>query len=183
MSIQQTSRPRIVAYRISGIIASILGYFIDFIFGLTLIFGNPLGGVGTIIVLLIFIAIGTWLIIYGIKTKRKIIRFKKYVNIISLENENSLENIANACSQSIDFVIKDLEVMIAQKFFTNAYIDRDTNEIVLERKNNSEVSNNIIAKTEAVESKVVTCKNCGASNNITIGTVAECEFCGSVLNS
>ncbi|WP_459479704.1 hypothetical protein [Clostridium saccharoperbutylacetonicum] len=182
MSIQQTSRPRIVAYRIAGIIASILGYFIDFIFGITLIFA-PTDGIGTIIALLIFIAIGTWLIIYGIKTKRKILRFKKYVSIISLENGTSLEIIANECSQSIDFVRKDLEVMITQKFFTNAYIDRNTNEIVLERKNNPEVLNNTMTETEAVESKVVTCKNCGASNNITIGTIAECEFCGSVLNS
>lgn len=184
MSMQQTSRSAIVVHRIMGILASVVGYFVDFIFGITLLFGK-LKDAASIIVLLIFLVIGTLLIIYGIKTKRRIQRFKKYVSIMSLENETSLENIANSCSQSLDFVTKDLQTMINQKFFTNAYIDKNTNTIILERKNTA-YTHDTVKKADAVKpnnSKAVTCKNCGASNNITIGTVAECEFCGSVINS
>lgn len=182
MSTQQTtSRSAIVIHRIAGVLASVLGYILDFIFGLTLVFGK-LKDTASIIVILIFITIGTLLIVYGIKTKRKIIRFKNYVSIVSLENQTSLENISSACSQSIDFVTKDLQRMINQKFFTNAYIDKNTNEIVLQKKHIT-ASDNIVKRAEKVESKAVTCKSCGASNNIIIGKIAECEFCGSAIDS
>lgn len=184
MNMQQTSRSAIVVHRIMGVLASVVGYFIDFIFGITLLFGR-LKGAASIIVLLIFLVVGTLLIAYGIKTKRRIQRFKKYVSIISLENEISLENIASSCSQSLDFVTKDLQTMINQKFFTNAYIDKNTNTIILERKNTA-YTHDTVKEAYSVtsnNSKAVTCKNCGASNNIIIGTIAECEFCGSAINS
>ncbi|MDR3597617.1 hypothetical protein [Clostridium sp.] len=184
MNIQQTSRSAIVVHRIMGVLASVVGYFVDFIFGITLLFGK-LKNAASIILLLIFLVIGTLLIVYGIKTKKRIQRFKKYVSIMSLENETSLENIANSCSQSLDFVTKDLQIMINQKFFINAYIDKNTNAIILERKY-ATYTQDTVKKADTVESnksKAVTCKNCGASNNITIGTVAECEFCGSAINS
>jgi len=181
MSMQQTSRSAIVMHKISGILASVFGYTLDFIFGITLLFGNLKDAASTII-LLVFLAMGTLLIVYGIKIKRKITRFKKYVSIISLENQTSLENIASICSQSMDFVTNDLQMMINKKFFTNAYIDKNTNEIVLQKKN-STTTKGVMKKDETVELKIFTCKNCGASNNITTGTSAECEFCGSAVNS
>lgn len=114
------------------------------------------------------------------KNKKRIQRFNKYMSIISLENQTSLENISSFCSQSIDFVTNDLQTMINKKFFTNAYINKNTNKFVIKNKNII-VENNTSKKAEKLEIRVVTCKNCGASNNITSTSTVECEFCGSAL--
>jgi len=179
MNTQQTSNPAVILCKAIGIGVSILGYAIVFIFGLTLLFGK-LDNAASVIVAILFIVIGVLLIIGGIKTKKTIQRFNKYVSMICLENQTSIENIASASSQSIDFVTKDLQTMINIRFFTNAYIDKNTNEIVL-TKNNITAKNSTSKKTEDLDIKVVTCKNCGASNNITSKSTAECEFCGSAL--
>lgn len=184
MSMQQTSKSAVVISKSLGILSSILGYFLALIGGFPLILGT-LKDSGSVILALIFVAIGTLLIIHGIKTKKRINRFKRYVNILSLENETSLERIASTSSQSVDFVTKDLELMIKRKFFINVYIDKNTNEIILGNRK-SQASNDTMKKSEVTEPKelkAVTCKNCGASNNITIGEVSECEFCGSIINS
>lgn len=182
MNAQQTSKASITISRISGIISSILGYAFAILFGLPLIMGAfKFKRPGELILVLIFLALAALLITYGIRTKRRINRFKRYVGIISIENQPYLENIAGACSQSVDFVAKDLQKMIDKKFFINAYIDKNTNEIVLERKNTT-TTNEAINNNKAVEFKAVTCKCCGASNKIPAGLVAECEFCGSAIN-
>lgn len=181
MSMQQTSRSAITISRILGILSSIFGYSMAVLFGLPLVFGE-FKDAGSIVVVLIFLAIAALLIAHGIKTKKLIKRFKKYISIISVENQTSLEYIANTCLYSIDFVINDLQKMINKKFFTSAYIDKNTKEIVLQKKN-SEVAKDAVKKDETVEFIDVICKNCGASNSIPKGTIAECEFCGSVINS
>lgn len=189
MSSQQISRVAIVIRKIISFLAIVLGGLIDFVFGITFLSGKYKDK-GSLIVLLVFIAIGTALIVYGIINNRKIKRFKNYVNIMSLDNQTSLNDIANSSSQSIDFVSKDLQDMINQKFFTTAYIDKQTNEFVLQKKytsvrtdtiNYNKVNDDTEKKEQPLEYKAVTCKSCGASNNIIVGTAAECEFCGSAL--
>lgn len=181
MNSTQTSKPSIVISRILGIISSILGYFWALLF-IVDIGGGAYKRLYDIIVAIIIFAIPAALLIkHGITAKGRIKRFKRYVGIISVENKTSLTDIASACSQSVDFVTKDLQIMINKKFFVNAYIDRDNNEIVLEGKNNSNI--NIDTNSdETVESKTVTCKNCGASNKILADSVGECEYCGSPIS-
>jgi len=179
MNKQQISNLTIIKHKIMGFLANVFGYALVFIFGLTLLFGK-LKDAPSIISVIIFIILGTLLIVCGIKTKKRIQRFNKYISIISLENQTSLENIASSCSQSIDFVTNDLQAMINKKFFTNAYINKNTNEFIMKNKNII-VENNNSKKAKKLEIRVITCKNCGASNNITSTSTVECEFCGSAL--
>lgn len=181
MSEQQTSRSAIVISRILGTLSSIIGYTIVIIFGIPLVLG-AFKDAGSIIFVLICLAIAAVLIVNGIKIKKTIKRFKKYISIISVENQTSLENIASICSQSIDFVTNDLQKMINKKYFTNAYIDKSTNEFVLQKKNHI-TENNVMKKDDAVELMVVTCKSCGASNSVPKGMVTECEFCGTAIQA
>lgn len=190
MSIQHSSRSTIVFNIIKGKISSILGYGIVVMIGLALL-GMSVDDVkddvdATIVIfLLVFAAIAILLIIYGIKTKRRIKRFKQYIKIISLENQNSvaLEKISSSTSQSIDFVMQDLKKMIYKRFFVNAYIDKGSKEIVLKKRNSMATmnKNNTTSKTP-VEIVAVTCKGCGATNNVQKGIASECEFCGSALS-
>jgi hypothetical protein len=126
------------------------------------------------------------LVLNGIKIKRRHRRFKKYIGLITVENQTSLENIASSTMQSLDFVTKDIQKMIDKRLFLNAHIDRKTNEIVLQRRNTmAEAELAASAHAEAVNKPVemvtVTCRGCGAVNSVKKGTAAECEFCGSPL--
>lgn len=180
MTEQRTSKSAIVINRIVGIISSILGYTLTTLFVLVLLTGSSKTK-STTIVFIILLALSVYLIIFGIKTKKVIKRFRKYVNIISMENETSIENIATACSESTDFVTKNLQEMINRKFFTSAYIDKNANRIILERKNTT-AANEAVNNNKTVKFKVTTCKNCGASNRIPVNTASECEFCGSAID-
>lgn len=187
MNMEKTSQIAIITSRILGIVSSILGYAIAVVIGLPTIFGT-LPNVSTVIFVIVFLAIAALLISHGIKTKRRIKRFKRYVNIISGKSQTSLENIASICSQSIDFVTNDIQKMINKKFFIDAYIDQNTNEIVFQNNDNTVAKEAVIEdkpikEDKLVKVKVITCKGCGASNSIPKGTTAQCEFCGSAIQA
>lgn len=181
MSTQHSSRSAIIISTIKGKIASILGYFLVIILGLPLVMNTyPDGGV--IPFVLVMMGLGVLLIVYGIRTKRSLKRFKKYINIITAENNTSLENIAGQTSQSTDFVMKDMQMMINKKYFIDAYIDEKANEIVLKKRDHI-VTNVQVENNTSVEMISVTCKGCGATNSIQKSIGSECEFCGSALGA
>ena len=94
-----------------------------------------------------------------------------------------------------DVVIENLEIMMKKKFFTNAYIDRKSNCIVIANKqaaqNNTAAPNAFAnehsapANTEAaaVEMAAVKCNSCGGINTIQKGAVGECDYCGSAIKA
>lgn len=182
MNVQKTSKTSITISRISGIIASVFGYTIAILFGIPLIMGSfDFKIPAELIIVFIFLALAALLITYGIRTKKRIKRFKMYEELILVKNQLPLNTIASACSQPIDFVAKDLQKMIDKKFFINAYIDKNTNELILGIKNTSS-ANIETTNNKSVELTTVTCKCCGASIQIPAGIVAKCEFCGSTIN-
>ncbi len=135
--------------------------------------------VGVFIFCAILIMISLLLIIPAAKIKQRIARFKKYTELISMENTTSLDLIALKTSQSIDFVKKDMQTMIDKKFFVKAYINKDTNEIIIskESKTKAPISNQSTTK----EVTPVSCNCCGAMNEIIRGEITNCEYCGSPL--
>lgn len=179
-----SSKAAVVTSVIIGKISSIFGYAIAFIFVISLL-GGAFHDVGSIIIVLVFLCIAAALILNGIKIKRRYKRFKKYIGLISVENQTSLDDIANSTMQSVDFVTKDIQSMIDKKFFLNAQIDRAANQIVLQKRTVQQQFASAAAGNSAdnapAEMITVTCKNCGAINSIQKGTPAECEFCGSPL--
>lgn len=70
--------------------------------------------------------------------------------------------------------------MIQKGYFKDAYINESTNEIVLPQKSKRELNNTEATAIEENQSKVVSCKCCGAQNKVT-RSVVECEYCGSPL--
>jgi hypothetical protein len=175
-----SSKAAIITSTIIGKVSSIVGYAITIILGLPLVMG-AYPDAGTVIFVLVVMCGSVALILNGIKIKRRNRRFKKYIGLISIENQTSLENIASSTMQSVDYVTKDIQKMIDKKFFLNAYIDRKTNEIVLQKRN---MQAGFIPTTPniPVEAITVKCGGCGAVNSIQKGAAAECEFCGSPLN-
>lgn len=131
--------------------------------------------------ILFFLIAGVVLFMFGKKLAVNAEKYKKYISIIINGNEYILDNIASAMSLSINVVKKDLNDMINNGYFQGAYINDSTNEIILQKKNNESIkesrSSNSASQTE---SRVITCKCCGAQNKVTTSDI-ECDYCGSPL--
>lgn len=178
-----TSKSAIVISTIIGKVCSIIGYILVVTLGLPLVMGAFKNtDIGVYIFVSIIILLGVLLILFGIKTKRRIKRFKRYVLLISNEHMISLQNLATTTSQSIDFIKKDLQKMINKKYFTNASIDLGTGVIVI--GNRQQIVPNINTTTQEnipIEIETITCSGCGATNSRQKGIVGYCEYCGTIL--
>jgi len=128
---------------------------------------------------------GTFLIYIAKKMKVNAEKFKKYIAIVINNNETSIDNIAAAAPSSYEQTKKDLQKMIDNGYFENAYIDVSKREIVLPNKNHVQthsISNiQMNASVNEPQIKAVVCRNCGANNKIVEGQACECEYCGSIL--
>ena len=123
----------------------------------------------------ILLALSALAIAKGIQIRRRIKRFKQYVRLLSTHQLASIEELADEAKRPFAFVRQDLQKMIKRKYFANAVIDADTNQIT--------ISGNV-APTPILpfaQMKVVDCKNCGANSKVIVGQIINCEYCGSYL--
>jgi hypothetical protein len=142
--------------------------------------------VGSLMVAFVFFGGGGAFMIYTAKKmKVNAERLKKYIAIVINNNETYIDNIAAAVPSSYEQTTKDLQKMIDNGYFENAYIDVSKREIVLPNKNPVQTHSisNIPMNSPVNEPqiKAVVCRNCGANNKVVEGQVCECEYCGSVL--
>jgi hypothetical protein len=141
---------------------------------------------GSLMVAFVFFGGGGAFMMYTAK-KMKINaeKLKKYIAIVINNNEKSIDNIAAAMPTSYEQTTKDLQKMIDDGYFENAYIDVSNREIVLINKSNRQTNStsNIQMNSHVNEPQinVVACRNCGANNKVVEGQVCECEYCGSIL--
>ena len=156
---------------------------------LVCMFDESADGAGVIITIWIFAFIGAWVFTKGRKRKKMRQIFKNYVAQLSVDPTGQIENIAAATGTSVDVVKKNLQFMIKKRFFTNAYIDENNNQLVLpvmaqkpiQPQDNSINQNDQTAISPDKEYVTCNCPNCGGINRIVKGMVAECDFCGSPL--
>lgn len=182
-----TSKAKVTAVTLWGKLLSIIGYviIIFFIIGFIGVIyeisdanmtGSAQNLAALIVTVLIFVSIGVFFILQGLKIKKRLKRFRTYVRIISTERITSIDLIALKLNQSIDFVRNDLQKMIDKKYFANAYIDKENNEIVI-----SGLSFDTSDEREITNPEVVQCKSCGAMNTKQMGSAAKCQYCGSSI--
>jgi hypothetical protein len=150
-------------------------------------------GVAFLIVCLLFDALGIWLITLSRKKAKLIKEFKKYVRVISQNPNGYIPYIASSLGTSEDAVKNNLKLMIKKKYFSNAFIDCNSDCIVIANKQKPvstpvqqpTVSTNTNAYSHtaapAIEMVTVKCKGCGGINTIQKGAVGECDYCGSSI--
>ena len=190
------SKVSLVISRTISLIQLLSGSFLTFMFGLytiAIIVDKELyaeGGLSTAIVSLIMAIIGILLIVASQKKSKLIKNFKEYVAVISNNPDGFIPDIAASLGTTENIVKKNLEQMIKKKYFANAYIDHNTNRIVILNKQPlqtsshiSEQTTNNVVPTDPQTNEVITikCKNCGGINTIFKGTVGECNYCGSFI--
>lgn len=84
--------------------------------------------------LFVFIALDIlWVIIimFGMKRKRIAERFKVYASILLISDSFSISHLSTLSCEPEPVVLKNLNQMIKWKFFKNAFIDYETNRIII----------------------------------------------------
>lgn len=183
-----TSKGAVVASSITGKIASILGYIVGGFSLLIILFGmtdlESEGAVPALIFFIIIFILSILSVLKGLSIKKRLLRFRKYVELISVDHITSLENIAASTSQSIDFVRADLQKMIDKKYFINANLDLRSGEVIIGgNKAPAQASAESTPQNNQISYETVKCPGCGATNVKPMGATSSCEYCGSVLAS
>lgn len=125
------------------------------------------------------------------KTKKEAEEVKKYLAIIINGNIRQLDAIAAASGKPYDTVVKDVQKLIDRGFLKDAFLNTNTREVILNNaytyapeqiSGTTGASTNTATNTPAPElaPKVITCSCCGA-NNMIIGKIGECEYCGAPI--
>lgn len=138
-----------------------------------------------IVAFLFFGGGGVFMLHTSKKIRSKAEKVRKYIAIIMNNNQTSIDNIAAAVPICYEKAMIDLQKMIDDGYFENAYIDVSKREIVLPKKKNAQncESPNVKNDCNVNESKIkiVVCKNCSANNKVVEGQICECEYCGSLI--
>ncbi len=190
------SNTSVVISHIIEIIESILGWIGIVMWGICIIteIVNPVTETageksGFIITCVILTGISFILVYSGRKRKKLRLKFKKYTAALSANPQGLLTELAAADGASVEEVTKNLDEMIRKKFFPTAYIDRAANRLVIPdftpNAGGTNAGTNASPQTSApkVEYLTCNCKNCGGVNRVVKGAAAECEFCGSPIQS
>jgi len=135
----------------------------------------------TIVYTLFLGAGGVALLMYGKKVSSEANDIRKYISIIANGYVGKIDEIAGIAGKPYEIVKKDLQGMIDKGYLKNAYIDEATQRIVLTNDPivNFEDDENHVKNIE-VQTHIVICPNCGASNVVASGN-AKCEYCCSPL--
>jgi hypothetical protein len=178
-----TSKVAVIANAAFGKITSIIGYCVGgfSLIALSTVFFIEMDAETTIgmVFFLFLLAFSVLCVVKGAQIKRRIKRFKKYIALISGQQMTSLENIAASTSQSVNFVYDDLQKMINKKFFANAVIDKEANEIIIGGKKTAAPAPVQTQTTAPSELEAYICPGCEASGSKPKGIRVSCEYCGT----
>ncbi|MBN7774338.1 hypothetical protein [Clostridium aminobutyricum] len=184
----------------------VYGGFFIFSFGMANSFDSATSD-GTKLVCSIFTILGIVMVFIGNRKRRLHKKYSSYATIISLDQTGSIRRYAASMGVSQEVVKKDLQRLIAKKYFNDAYMDEQANRIVFPwnsddnetYEENDEEDVEDYSEEEAEEDMedyseedtekntenkytTVSCKNCGGINNVIVGKVHECEYCGSPIS-
>ena len=116
---------------------------------------------------------GVLLFFISLKMKKNGIKHTKYVRAIVNQGHTTIDNIAANVGVTYETTLKDLYQMIEHGYFGGCYIDEANREIVFPKAQ--------AVYNAAEQTKVISCKSCGANTTISIGRTNECEYCGSPM--
>lgn len=143
-------------------------------------------GVCTIVAFvgIFYLIAGIVLLVFSKKLRTAAEDTKRYLAIVVNGNVRSLDSISATIGRPYDVVRQDLQKLINDGYFKNAYIDESARQIVLAQPapvNNYAYSGGAVPGAVNTAPRVVACPCCGANNTIS-GATGECEYCGSPLS-
>lgn len=177
------------AYQNSLVARILAGVWLGFgAFMFLLLFPEAIDKDSIFMLTVMFLIPGFLLFLKGVSLKRAGVRYEKYLQLIWQQQIHSIDDLASEVSLTYAKTSKELEALINSGYIVNAYVDHGRQMVIVDDYVSSRPIQPVISNTSAVNkskqniSKVVTCKNCGASNSVISGTVAECEYCGTPIS-
>ncbi|MDR3121483.1 MAG: hypothetical protein LBU58_09170 [Clostridiales bacterium] len=174
----------VVANLIFGKVLSAFGGLFAFAFLLMVVLlvysiarGDSYGVTASAVIGLICLIAAAPMTLKGRAIKLQIRRFRTYVNLLSISHMTALTDFAQSTQRPVDFVRADLQKMIDQKFFADAVIDMQRNELLI---GGAGAESGVGGGGVRPVVEAVRCPGCGATNVKKIGATAVCEYCGSV---
>ncbi|WP_099205248.1 hypothetical protein [Scatolibacter rhodanostii] len=142
-----------------------------------------------LIALAMFIA-GIMVLRKASKIKRAAVRYNLYTQLVVNQNVRSIDSIVNSVGFRYNTVVKDLQNMINTSCLEDAYLNQEKREIVLAWSTPiSDTPTSVISDTQtSVQDRArmrriaVKCSGCGANNVVAVGSVSECEYCGTPIS-
>lgn len=132
------------------------------------------------LILVLFGGGGAFALYKGRSYIKKGTKYNRYVSIIN-NSDMLIDNIAAAYPTTYEKATEDLQTMIDDGFFMNAYIDLNQRKVVMPPKQADNVAVNTNTAGTDAQPRTVKCSNCGATNTLIAGSVNECEYCGTPL--
>lgn len=187
---------RFVKYRKDAIIMGktirFIGYVLTAFFLVLIILMAAHKEWAAVVSLVSFFAMSVLLIGVGYYFVKLSVLNKKYIEIIVNQRVRSLAQISTQIELPVDKVRKDVERMIKLGLLSKAYIDEQTQsimvpavtkQIIIEKQIVQQTETEIATAQQSTVKKpsLISCKACGANNMLVPGQNEECEFCGSFL--
>lgn len=138
---------------------------------------------GTASAIIFYLLIGAIFFAVDRKLKTYTANSRKYISIVIRDRVMDIDNIAATLPTSYENAKRDLQRMLNKGFFPGAYINEEERQIILPQRHTESSKNKSNNTTESVKMQLVKCNGCGAQNSIPVGTIGECEFCGSKLEA
>lgn len=132
---------------------------------------------GILVGLLFFCGGGILLVLWGRKLVKSGTKYERYLTIIRVQDNYSIDNIAAAYPVPYEQACADLQNMIEMGYFPHlTRVDFNRRELILPEA----LVSSDREETAERKSRALTCPNCGAPNVIESDN-GECEYCGSPL--
>ena len=193
---------RINSIRIKGILQQFFGWLNAVLFGIILLFcfatiRQP-SDVGLSIFCSVLTAGAILLIVLGVKNINLIKTFQNYSARLTTDPAKSIDSLAASMGIAVEIVKKNISSMLKHGLFPDAFIDKQTNRLVftnLQQPLQTPLEQTLQQPLQAplqqavsdtasipVTYAIVQCRGCGATNKIVLGSVEECDFCGSPIS-
>ncbi len=155
-----------------------------------------------ILTALFYIAGGAALIYFGQQNKKKVERYRGYIDLVANQKVYSLDTISNTMNVNYDTVRNDLQKLISKGSFRGATINELTRSIdvaspqpmmqpvmqpqmqAMYQAGAGMVENVMNTVSQAANTQVTAkCPGCGGTTVAMKGATVECDYCGKIFTA
>lgn len=128
--------------------------------------------------------IGIPFLVLGLRRRKLGKKCKCYASVLLADPQRRISSIASSTGESYGEVVKTLSEINRKGLFSDCCMNEKSDLVSFANDPTGRVPANVMVAAPAGMPHVpVTCSNCNGINKLPVGTVAECEYCGSPLEA
>ena len=139
---------------------------------------------------LFYVAGGAALIYYGMKNKKKVERYKGYIDLVANQQIYSLDTISSTMNVSYDVVKNEINTLISKGTFRGANINELSRCIEMNPVSEQPAAQGFIngvlegvGASASNQTVTATCPGCGGTMAAIKGATVECDYCGKIFTA